>query len=283
VIHRLAELDPTALEARLEACPALVLPLGTVEWHSHHLPLGLDGLKAEAIAERAAERTGAVLAPTAWWAAGGVPFPYTLQLPGGLVEPLLREALTQLAAFGFRALLVLNGHYGLENTLAVRRAALDVTTDAGVPVLALADYELLTDLGNHGDHAGTWETSLLWAVRDDLVRLDGHGELPGIVGEDPRGHASAELGRRGLELEAERAAAALERALAHEDVAPYAAALGASVHALERLWELRQELPRDQVPPVATPAWIRHLEAFSRGDWEAARAAAEAKRDDASA
>lgn len=277
MIYRLAEVDPAGLEARLAACPALILPLGTVEWHSHHLPLGLDGLKAEAIAERAAERLGAVLAPTAWWAAGGVPFPYTLRLPGALVEPLLREALWQLAGFGFRAALVLNGHYGLENTLAVRRAALAVTEETDVTVLAFADYELLTDLGARGDHAGTWETSLLWGVRPDLVRLEGHADLPGIVGDDPRGPASEKLGRRGLDLAADRAARALERALGTPDPRPYADALRASVGALEALWKLRQERPRDEVPPVQTPAWFRHLEALREGDWNEASAAAEEK------
>ena len=63
VIHRLEELDPAGLEARLAEKPALVLALGTIEWHSHHLPLGLDLLKAQAIAERTAERAEAVLAP----------------------------------------------------------------------------------------------------------------------------------------------------------------------------------------------------------------------------
>ena len=264
----------------MAACPALVLPLGTIEWHSHHLPLGLDGLKAEAIGERVAERTGAVLAPTAWWAAGGVAFPHTLRLDGAVVEPVLRDALTQLAGFGFRAVLVLNGHYGLENTLVVRRAALAATRATGARVLALADYELLTDLGNLGDHAGTWETSLLWAQRPELVRLEGHGELPGVIGEDPRGAASEQLGRRGLDLAAERAAECLRRALDENDAAPYAAAFAASVAALERLWELRQTLGREHAPPVQTPAWLRHLEAFRAGDWATARAAADEKAAD---
>lgn len=58
MIHRLDELDPAALEARLEAKASLVLGLGTIEWHGLHLPLGLDLLKAHALAERTAERAG---------------------------------------------------------------------------------------------------------------------------------------------------------------------------------------------------------------------------------
>jgi creatinine amidohydrolase len=279
VIHRLEELDPAGIEARLAAKPALVLALGTIEWHSHHLPLGLDLLKAAAIAERTAEQSGAVLAPPSWWAAGGVAFPYTLRLPAALTEPVLAAVLAGLAGMGFRAICVINGHYGLENSIAVRRAALACEEATAVP---LADYELLTDLGATGDHAGVWETSLLMPGRPDLVRLDVSGELPGVIGEDPRGRASRELGERGLELASTRAAAALDRALT-EPREPYRTALQAGLEALERLWELRQELPREQVPPVQTPAWIRHLEAFREGDWLAARAAAEEKTADPAA
>ena len=126
MIHRLEELDPAGLEARLAQKPALVLALGTIEWHSHHLPLGLDLLKAQAIAERAAERADAVLAPPAWWAAGGVPQPFTLRLPSAVTEPVLAAVLQGLADMGFRAIALVNGHYGLENSIAVRRAALAV-------------------------------------------------------------------------------------------------------------------------------------------------------------
>lgn len=279
MIHRLEELDPAGIEARLAVKPALVLALGTIEWHSHHLPLGLDLLKAAAIAERAAEKSGAVLAPPAWWAAGGVAFPYTLRLPGTLTEPLLAAVLAGLAEMGFHAICVINGHYGLENSIAVRRAALACDTATVVP---FGDYELLTDLGASGDHAGVWETSLLMPVRPDLVHLEADGELPGVIGDDPRGLASRELGEQGLALASERTAAAIERALT-EPREPIANALRASVAALERLWELRRELPREQVPPVQTAAWISHLELFRDGDWAAAQAAAETKRADPAA
>ena len=279
MIYRLEELDPTTLDARLAAKPALVLALGTIEWHSHHLPLGLDLLKAQAIAERAADRADAVLAPPAWWTAGGVQQPHTLRLPAAVTEPVLTAVLQGFAGMGFRAIAVVNGHYGLENSIAVRRAALAVTDATVVP---LADYELLTDLGATGDHAGVWETALLLPVRPDLVHLDHEGDLPGVIGDDPRGQATAELGEQGLALAAGRVAVAVDRALG-EPREPFAAALESGAAALERLFHLRQNLGRDRVPPVQTKAWLRHLEAFRDGDWEHARAAAEAKRADPAA
>lgn len=279
MMFRLEELDPAGLEARLAAKPALVLALGTIEWHSHHLPLGLDLLKAQAIAEGAADRAEAVLAPPAWWAAGGVQQPHTLRLPAAITEPVLTGVLQGFAEMGFRAIAVVNGHYGLENSIAVRRAALAVTSATVVP---LADYELLTDLGATGDHAGVWETSLLLPIRPDLVHLEREGELPGVIGDDPRGTATTELGEQGLTLAADRIAAALDRAL-DEPREPYARALESATAALERLFHLRQNLGRDRVPPVLTTAWLRHLEAFREGNWERAQAFAESKRSDPAA
>lgn len=272
-VLKLDELSPGELESCLDEQRALVLPLGTIEWHSHHLPLGLDGIKAGNLGAAVAERSGAVLAPTSWWAAGGVPFPYTLRLSGDLIEKLLREVLVQFASMGFRTLVVLNGHYGLENSISVRRAAVDCMRGTASTVLPIAEYEVLLDLGATGDHAGVWETSLLWAARPDLVRLDRtdvDGELPGIVGEDPRGRATRELGLQGTNEVAEKVSMAIERALNQSalDRERFIGALEASLRALGALHSLRETRSRSEVPPVVTFAWIEHLRAVHSGRYE---------------
>jgi hypothetical protein len=103
-----------------------------------------------------------------------------------------------------------------------------------------------------------------------------------VIGVDPRGKATTELGEQGLTLAADRVAAALDRALAVRRE-PFAAALESGTAALERLYHLRQNLGRDRVPPVLTTAWLRHLEAFRAGEWERARVFAESKRADPAA
>ena len=117
----MSELFPDQIEARLVERPVLVLPIGTIEWHSHHLPVGLDGLVAAGLAHDIADRSDAVLAPVSYWAVGGVPYPYTLNLPVAVIEPLLVAVFEQFAAMGFRVLVAFTGHFGLDQTLALKR------------------------------------------------------------------------------------------------------------------------------------------------------------------
>ncbi len=208
-IYRINELHPNELEGRLAEQPVLVLPVGTLEWHSHHLPLGLDSILAEEICTRIADRLAAVLAPTGYWAVGGVPYPYTLDLPQEPVERLYEIALAQFANMGFRVILAFTGHFGLAQTLALKRAACTAMQVCPAAILPLTEYDLTTDLGYDGDHAAVGETSLLLAVRPDLVRLEAvaaDAPLEGIIGEDPRRRASAAHGAQLLEAIVERAA-----------------------------------------------------------------------------
>ena len=284
----LEEMGPEQLERRRGEVPALVLPLGTIEWHSHHLPLGLDGIKAAALAAAVAEGSGVVQAPTSWWAAVGA-LTLTLCGPRGPGRGIAQGGPgPQFAGMGFRVLAVVNGHYGLENSIATRKAALSCMGLTGRTVLTIAEYEVLTDLGARGDHAGVWETSLLWANRPDLVRLEGLGpdkELPGVVGEDPRGRASHELGARGLEVASGAVARAVERGLAENALerSRYVTALEAGSRALEALAVMCAARPKSEVPPVVTPAWIRHLRALNLGRYAEAADAANQKLSDPTA
>src|SRR5579859_4513030 len=282
MLWRLEQLFPDDLQARLAECPALVLPLGTIEWHSHHLPLGLDGLVAQAISERIADRLGAVLAPVSYWAAGGVPYPFTLNLPGGLIEPLLAAALEQFGAMGFRLVVMLTGHFGLEQTLVVKRSALNVMRRSPVLILPLTEYDLVTEM-YPGDHAGLGETSLLWAVAPALVRLrqlPADLALDGVQGPDPRAGASPEHGQMLLEAIGARSSEVGERLLRRTSAlerTDYIEALAAAVRVIEKTMDQRQLRPKREVPPLLTPAYAAHCQALYAGDYRLARDRAELK------
>ena len=281
--YPLAELFPDEVQTRLDARPVLVLPFGTIEWHSYHLPVGLDGLVAEAIGRDIAARADAVLAPVSYWAVGGVPYPFTLNLPASLIEPLLVGVFEQFGAMGFRVIVAFTGHFGLEQTLTLKRAALAVMARSPVTILPVTEYDLSTDAGYKGDHAATGETSLLWALRPDLVRLDvvaSDVPLDGVLGSDPRGTASVEQGRAWLDTITAHTAEVAGRLL--EGTTPiqradFIEALAAGVRVLEKTLEARRALPKAQVPSITTPAYLAYCQAIYQGDYRAAKAHAEKK------
>lgn len=282
-VRRLAEMLPDELESSIAQLPMIILPFGTIEWHSYHLPVGLDGLKADAICERVAAQTGGLLAPTTWWAVGGVLFPHTMRFSMDLIERLAVDLFQQMTLLGFRTIVALTGHYGLEQTLMLKRAAVTVMRSLPVTVYAGGEFELVTDLGYTGDHAAQWETSLMWAVRPDLVRMNNMEPgraLDGIIGPDPRESATRASGEQMMDQIAARLSQVALR-LANESIGiakmQYIEAAAAGVRVLEALLAERVAKPKSQVPPVATPAYIRYLQAMHMGSYKEAQGHAEAK------
>lgn len=282
-LYRLEELFPEQIQQRLQAVPALVMPFGTIEWHSMHLPVGLDGIVAANICEKIAALCGAVLAPVSFFAVGGVPYPYTLRLADHLIEPLLVSLFEQFADMGFRVIIAFTGHFGLDQTLTLKRAALTAMSARSVIILPLAEYDLTTGAGYLGDHAGIGETSLMMAASPHLVRLDAvapDAPLEGVIGEDPRGSASAGLGTTLLNTIAGQAAQLVIRMLEAASAAQraaYVSALSSGVSVLEEIKRQRAILSKDLVPPITTQQYRVFSEALWRGDYAAARLAAERK------
>ena len=223
---RYEELLPAEFEAILQRAPVAYLPWGALEWHGHHMALGNDALKAHAIVLRVAERAGGVVLPPVWCGYntmkdyGG--FPLTLEFKRETVMQVLTEYLEQLSDIGFKLVVVVSGHYGPPHIAALVEAANLFTiwqTQRQTRVWIIPEYDLVTDLGYRGDHAAKWETSILMALRPELVdlsRLDDAtaGSAGGILGEDPRTAASAAAGAAMIAAIVDRLAARVERFLA---------------------------------------------------------------------
>lgn len=230
-----ADATPLAARTTLEVTPAtlLVVALGSCEQHGPHLPLGTDTLIAEAIAARVVDAMGAaaVLGPTIGIGASGehAGFDGTLSIGTEALALVLIELVRSATAPGggpFSALMTVNGHGG--NAEALRSAA-GVLRSEGRPFLGWSWSVPGADW-----HAGRSETSMVLALRPDLVRTDRavagetgtgpdvaealrtigvRGVSPSGVLGDPAG-ASAEEGRRLLAIVTGQAIAAARRLIA---------------------------------------------------------------------
>lgn len=169
--HEVADLAPRSVA---------VLPIGSLEQHGEHLPLGTDSLLVEAVVDRAlGEREDVVLCPTLPYGfSGHHQFSVALSLPPRTLLDVLSALLDSLVAAGFRRILVVNGHGGNIEMMsqAVKLAALDH------PILAAccSYWQLLTPTPGAPGHAGAFETALMSAAHPALVSADGHGptEIP---------------------------------------------------------------------------------------------------------
>ncbi len=168
----------------------VILPVGTIEPHGTHLPLGTDAIIPEAIGEKLANRLGAVLLPTIHY---GVTrslhgYPGSVRVEPGTLENLVFEVLSSMAEHGFKYAVIINGHGGSEQVQALSRAAFRLWTERRMAV-AIVDWWALARekgvtmevLGKEGGHAGTDETVAVLAVRPDLVREEAYRESEIVV------------------------------------------------------------------------------------------------------
>ncbi len=145
---------PAEFRAALAALPVIFLPLGTVEWHGEHNALGLDALKAHELCVRAAHRAGGgVVHPPLYGGMGGLDKPATVIMEGEyawenhLLRPWLEKLCSEFQRLGFKAVIILTGHYGHNQQIVVRETAARLAERLQMPILGLPEYWLAHDAG----------------------------------------------------------------------------------------------------------------------------------------
>jgi creatinine amidohydrolase len=194
--RRLERLRPRQYVALRDEVPLMYLPVGTMEWHERHLPLGTDGFTAHDLAVLAAERTGGLVYPALYWgldeygtsASGairsGMDTAADLPLPGSIYrighetyERILMEAVAEIFRAGFKLVALITGHGARGQEHTIRKVALRYNQAAGYRcVLVHSSWTFgLEAIPWGGGHAGRLETALVMGLHPDLVDT---AELP---------------------------------------------------------------------------------------------------------
>jgi len=176
------EMFKDEFEAAVASRPVCYLSFGLSEPHGLQNAMGLDGLKAYALVQRAAEQHGGVVAPPVWWhvhetplglhwlAGVNAPTPYLTCVPADVFLHQLVYQLRAAEAAGFRCAICVTGHYGGIEVDMKQVCAL-YSASRPLRAVALADWEAIRYKDYRGDHAGRCETSQLWALRPELVDI----------------------------------------------------------------------------------------------------------------
>jgi creatinine amidohydrolase len=182
------EMSWTEVEQALKERPIALLPVGNTEAHGPHLPLATDTVIAIEAARRTALKLKtrglhALIAPPVTFCVSelGAEFPGTVSLPPDAAVALVREVSVALAK-KFRAVALVNVNQEAANLEALKRAAEEAKkAGAGVCFTDLAKKRWSDRLGasfNAGDHAGSFETSLMLACAAAQVREKERISLP---------------------------------------------------------------------------------------------------------
>ena len=173
----------------------VILPVGVVEEHGAHLPLGLDSFAAEVYAEAAAphlEEAGyeVVIAPTIAYgvARAAIDFPGTLSLEPETLRSMIVDIGRSLSRHGLNRLVILNGHRDLSQMKALDEARALLVGDktarvlcvgfASDPAVTAACYrEGVRELSRSArpdreGHGGEWETSLALHAFPESVKKE---------------------------------------------------------------------------------------------------------------
>ncbi|QLG60475.1 creatininase family protein [Halorarum salinum] len=157
-----------------------ILPTGSVEQHSVHLPLSTDTLRADHLTAElveAADDHGLefVRLPTLpyGYSEHHMRFPGTVTLSQDTYKSVLVDVGASLAEHGADRLLFLNCHGGNKEALALASDRLNRDTDLTAHFVHWTDFardELREHFGEGWGHAGDHETSFVELYRPDLVK-----------------------------------------------------------------------------------------------------------------
>lgn len=176
--HRLEENSWQELETKRKQCDVAIVPVGSVEQHGYHLPLGTDTYVAKILGEEAAEKTGAVVTPPLWfgWSPHHMALAGTVTIRPEVLIELLYDVIESLHTHGYKKFVLINGHRivnisWMQITAQRAQEKLGVTIKIFDP--AYMSKDLIESLGFGAvGHSEEIETSHMMHMMPERVHLE---------------------------------------------------------------------------------------------------------------
>jgi len=266
---------PWEFRKTFDELPVVYLPLGTVEWHGEHNALGLDSIKAHALCIHAARKSGGVVHPPVYGGMGGLDKPATVIIEhemaweSNMLQPWIEQLCYEFKRIGFKAIIIITGHYGHNQQIVVRETAARMSEKLGIPVFGSPEYWLALDAGYWGDHAGIGETSLLNYLHPGRVSVEKLREDPEYGADDyiEKGF-SYELGKKYASLITDRMANLAKEMLKwnEETLEKFIAAEKKIVSSQVKGWRVNH--PWAAWQHIATGRLTEYGHLLEKGNWE---------------
>jgi len=176
---------------REERAPVF-LPVGALEQHGPHLPLGTDAMLAAAVAQDVGGEAAGLVAPALAYGyksqpkcGGGQHFPGTTSLDAQTLAHTVRDCIREFARHGVEKLVIVNGHYENQWFLieGIDLAMRELGAKAPLTIMRMEYWDFLTPAtlakvfpdgfpGYALEHAAVIETSMMLHYHPQLVRLE---------------------------------------------------------------------------------------------------------------
>ncbi|MCM3693548.1 creatininase family protein [Neobacillus niacini] len=170
------------VKEKIQESRVAILPIGAVEAHGPHLPLGTDNFLAERLSNRVAEKTGAFVLPTLpygqVWSLKN--FPGSINISNESLISFIVDIGISLYEQGFRVFAMINGHLG--NAVAMKEAARKLYSQFPdfeilylfYPGVKKVTEEVRETKSSHASyfHACEIETSYMLYLAEEYVDMD---------------------------------------------------------------------------------------------------------------
>lgn len=173
----LTEMTWPEVKEVLKETNVAIIPVGSIEQHGLHLPLGTDYIQAVELAKRVAKEAGTLVAPVilCGHSQHHIGFPGTISLKPETLVQVIFEACECLARHGFNKIVILNTHGGNDVACSFVTQKVNRELDASVVFFGsefFMKYIPPNLIETIDLHAGVDETATMLVLKPEEVYLE---------------------------------------------------------------------------------------------------------------